>query len=193
MYRIIRSAMLPLALVALTAVGCGAQDAEPEAERQAASDAAPAALTDAQIAHVAVTANEVDAELGRFAAPRAESPEVRSFAETMTRDHTSVNASAGELVERLGVVPEDNDVSRSLAQGGADARRRLEGLSGAGFDRAYMDREVEYHQAVLDALDQTLIPGASDAELRSLLEGVRPAIAAHLERARTLRSGLDAG
>jgi putative membrane protein len=53
-----------------------------------------------------------------------------------------------------------------------------------------MHREVEYHQAVLDALDQTLIPSAQNAELKTLLQGVRPAIAAHLERAKQLQSTL---
>jgi putative membrane protein len=53
-----------------------------------------------------------------------------------------------------------------------------------------MAREVAYHQAVLDALDQTLIPQAQNADLKNLLQQVRPAIAAHLERARTLQQSL---
>jgi putative membrane protein len=185
MYGITGWTVVPLALMSLVASGCQAQDREALAEEEAVE------LTDAEIAHVAVTANQVDADLGRFAAERAASPEVRAFAETMARDHMAVNASAAELVERLGVVPQENEVSASLAEGGEEARRRLEALSGAAFDRAYMEREVEYHQAVLDALDGTLIPGATNAELRSLLEGVRPAIAAHLERARAIGAGLE--
>ena len=58
------------------------------------------------------------------------------------------------------------------------------------FDRAYIDREVAFHQTVLDALDDTLIPGATNEELRGLLQQVRPAIEAHLEHARELQSSL---
>jgi putative membrane protein len=45
---------------------------------------------------------------------------------------------------------------------------------------------------VLDALDQTLIPGAQNAELKALLVKVRPAFVAHLEHAKSLRDALRA-
>ena len=76
----------------------------------------------------------------------------------------------------------------SLQAEAREAAARLEGLSGAAFDSAYVEREVAYHQAVLDALDQTLIPSATNAELRTLLEQARPAFVAHLEHARSLQS-----
>lgn len=155
--------------------------------------AAAPSLNDPQIAHVAVTANAIDIELAQLALSRASSSEVRAFARTMVTDHTAVNEQAAALAQRLGVTPEDNDVSRSLRDGAAEARRNLEGLRGAPFDRAYMDREVAYHQAVLDALDQVLIPGASNSELRALLEQVRPAVAAHLDHAKQLRAKLGEG
>jgi putative membrane protein len=155
--------------------------------------AAAPSLNDPQIAHVAVTANAIDIELAQLALSRASSSEVRAFAQTMVTDHTAVNEQAAALARRLGVTPEDNDVSRSLRDGAAEARRNLEGLRGAPFDRAYMDREVAYHQAVLDALDQVLIPGASNSELRALLEQVRPAVAAHLDHAKQLRAKLGEG
>jgi putative membrane protein len=53
-----------------------------------------------------------------------------------------------------------------------------------------MDREVGYHQAVLDAIDKLLVPTTENAELRKLLVDVRPAIATHLEHAKHLRSQL---
>jgi putative membrane protein len=63
-------------------------------------------------------------------------------------------------------------------------------LSGAAFDKAYIDNEVAYHQAVLDAVDKTLIPSASNAELKALLVKVRPAFVAHLEHAKAIQSSL---
>ena len=66
----------------------------------------------------------------------------------------------------------------------------LKSLTGAAFDKAYIDHEVAYHQAVLDALDKTLIPGASNAELKALLVKVRPAFVAHLEHAKTIQASL---
>ena len=48
--------------------------------------------------------------------------------------------------------------------------KRLSGLSGAAFDRAYAENEAAYHAAVNGALKTTLIPAADNGELKSLLE-----------------------
>ena len=64
----------------------------------------------------------------------------------------------------------------------------LKTLKGAAFDKAYVDHEVTYHQQVIDALDKTLIPGATNEELKALLIKVRPAFVAHLEHAKHLQA-----
>jgi putative membrane protein len=156
------------------------------------AQAAAPDLGDPEVAHVAVTANGIDIELAKLAQPRAKSPAVQKFAATMITDHTAVNQQAAALAEKLGVTPKDNDVSHSLLKGAVEARSKIEPLTGAAFDRAYIEREVAYHQAVLDALDQLLIPTTSNAELKKLLVDVRPAIAAHLDHAKQLGQSLQA-
>jgi putative membrane protein len=158
-----------------------------------AGQTAPPDLSDPEVAHVAVTANTIDVEVARLAQTRARNLAVREFAETMIRDHTAVNQQAAALAERLHLTPADNAVSQSLAKGAAEARATLQPLSDSAFDRAYLDREVTYHQAVLDALDKLLIPTTDNADLKKLLLDVRPAIAAHLEHAKRLRSTLATG
>lgn len=181
-------------ITCLALIGCEPRKQEPPAEPPAAAPAAEApaapALTDPAIAHVAVTANAIDSAMGEMAKTKARSSAVKDFAQTMITDHGAVNKQAVQLAQRLKVTPEDNDVSRQLQQGADEARAGLESKTGAEFDQAYMQREVEYHQAVLDALDQALIPGAQNAELKALLQSVRPAIAAHLERAKQVQGEL---
>jgi putative membrane protein len=179
------------ATVAVTACGRG-NDAVTDTTGAVGADttAASSGLGDAQIAHVAVTANAIDSSFGELALTKARSQAVKDFAQTMITDHGGVNRQAVELVQRLGVTPQENDVSRQLQAAADSARNAMNALSGAAFDSAYIAREVVYHQAVLDALDQTLIPGAQNAELKSLLEGVRPAFNAHLERARQVQGSL---
>jgi putative membrane protein len=108
----------------------------------------------------------------------------------MITDHTGVNKAATDLVTKLGVTPEPNATSQKLTADGEASRTTLQGQSGAAFDKAYVDQEVAYHQAVLDAIDQTLIPNAQNAELKALLEQTRPAVAAHLDHARQLQTQL---
>lgn len=148
------------------------------------------APNDAQIAAIVVTANQVDIDAGQLAEGKANSKAVKEFAKLMVTDHTGVNKAATELVQKLGVKPEDNPTAQSLKQGGDDNLANLKKLKGGAFDKAYVDHEVVYHEAVLDAVDKTLVPSAKNEELKALLVKVRPAFAAHLEHARHLQSQL---
>jgi len=157
----------------------------------AAASAADKGPNDAQIAAIVVTANQVDIDAGQLAASKASSAQVKEFAQRMVTDHTGVNKSASDLVTKLHVTPEPNATSASLKKGGDENVAALRKLSGAAFDKAYVDHEVTYHQAVLDALDQTLIPSAKNAELKALMVKVRPAFVAHLEHAKQLQTSLS--
>ena len=146
--------------------------------------------TDPQIAAIVVTANQVDIDAGKLAKGRSKSKDVRQFAQLMITDHSGVNKSATQLVQKLKVAPEPNDTSKSLKKGGDDNLANLKKLQGAEFDKAYVTHEVEYHQAVLDAMDKTLVPSAKNEELKALLVKVRPAFVAHLDHAKHLESQL---
>lgn len=146
--------------------------------------------SDPQIAAIVVTANQVDVDAGKLAKARSKSKAVRQFAQQMVTDHAGVNRQAAALVKKLKVKPEASDTSRSLKKGGDENIARLKGLKGKAFDKAYVDQEVGYHQAVLDAIDKTLLPSAKNGELKALIVKVRPAIAAHLEHAKHLQADL---
>lgn len=156
----------------------------------AGSWAQGAGPSDAQIAAIVVTANQVDIDAGKLAQSMAASKDVKDFAQLMVTDHSGVNKSATELVTKLKVTPEDNPTSASLKKGGDENIAKLKQLKGAAFDRAYVDHEVTYHVSVLDAIDKTLIPSAKNEELKALLVKVRPAFVAHLEHAKKLQSQL---
>jgi putative membrane protein len=145
---------------------------------------------DAQIAAIVVTANQVDIDAGDFAQAHASADDVKAFARQMVTDHAAVNKSATDLAGRLHLTPEDNPTAQSLKKGGDDNVAHLKTLSGAAFDRAYVDHEVAYHEAVLKALDSTLIPSASNADLKALMIKVRPAFVAHLDHAKMLQARL---
>ena len=125
---------------------------------------------DAQIAHIAYTAGQLDIQAAEQALQKSKNKDVIAFATDMERDHKAVNEQALALVKKLNVTPLDNDTSKALTKQAADKRAELAKLSGAAFDRVYIDNEVAYHKTVNGALEKTLIPSASNAELKSLLE-----------------------
>ena len=148
------------------------------------------APNDAQIAHIVVTANQVDIDAGKLAEQKGSNKDVKAFGKQMVTDHGGSNKQASALAAKLKVTPEDNATSKSLKEGGDKNLAHLKTLKGKDFDKAYVDQEVAYHQAVLDAMDKTLIPNAKNAELKTLIEKTRPVVAAHLEHAKHMQGTL---
>jgi len=136
------------------------------AQAQTSPASAP---TDPQIAMIVVTANNVDIAAGKLAAQKSSNPKVKEFAELMVRDHTSVNKQATDLAKKLNLTPEQIPASQRLKSDGEKTLAKLRGLSGAEFDKAYIDNEIAYHEAVIKVLDDALIPNAKNADLKALL------------------------
>jgi putative membrane protein len=126
--------------------------------------------TDPQIAHIAYTAGVIDINAAKQALSKASNKEVKTFAQDMVRDHEAVNKQALDLVKKLKVTPEDNDTSKTLSKQATEKLAELNKLKGAEYDKAYVANEVAYHKAVNGALETQLIPSASNAELKSLLQ-----------------------
>jgi putative membrane protein len=126
--------------------------------------------TDPQIAHIAYTAGVIDIAAAKQAITKASNKDVKAFAEDMVRDHEAVNKQALDLVKKLKVTPEDNDTSKALSKQAADKLAELGKLKGAEYDKAYVANEVADHKAVNSALETQLIPSASNADLKSLLQ-----------------------
>ena len=151
---------------------------------------AAAKPTDPQIAHIAYTAGQLDIEAAKQALSKSSNKDVRAFAEDMVRDHTAVNDKALALVKKLNVTPEDNDTSRALTKQAAEKRAELSKLNGAEFDKAYVANEVAYHKTVNGALESTLIPSASNPELKSLLQTGLKIFQGHQQHAEQVAAAL---
>jgi len=149
------------------------------------------AVSDAQIAQIVVTANSIDIANGKIALEQSKTASVDEFANLMIKDHTAVNNNAVALVTKLGVTPEASDTSKSLQSQADTEQTKLRGLKGADFDRAYLENEVAYHQQVLGAISDVLIPNAQNAELKKMLVDVKPAFQAHLDHAKQSLAALD--
>lgn len=172
-----------LAILVLAVGTAAAQPANSPANPLAKPD-------DAQIAHIAYTADEIDIKAAKQALEKSHNPRVREFAQDMVRDHTAVNEKALVLVKKLGVKPQDNDTSRALVKQAEEEHRKLAKLSGPAFDRGYAQNEVAYHQQVNKALADTLIPSASNPELKNLLETGLKIFQGHEQHAEQVAAGL---
>jgi len=147
-------------------------------------------LNDAEIAHIVVTANQVDIDAGELAKKKASNEDVHAYAHRMVGEHTDVNKEAKELAAKLNVTPQDNPISKSLKEDGKKNLEKLQGLNGKDFDTAYIGREVDLHTKVIDVADNKLVPNVKNEELKALLIKVRPALVSHLEHAQKIQPKL---
>jgi putative membrane protein len=185
-----RSVAFTLGFMLVATGACASHSMDNGDSIAAASRSQPLAtpsLTDANIAAIVVAANNIDIKNGELALERSGRSDIRAFAQTMITDHSGVNKAAVDLVTKLKVAPVENATSTELVASADKTRAALAGKTGLDFDRAYIANEVDYHRAVLSAIDDALVPAAQNAELRALLVAVRPAVAAHLQHAESLR------
>lgn len=160
------------------------------AQTSSSSPAAAEPLTDANIAAIVVAADNIDIKAGKLAEKKSDDAEVKALAAMMVKDHESVNKQATDLVKKLGVKPVDNALSKQLKADADKTYDTLKGKKGADFNEAYVSNEVGYHEAVISVVKGSLIPGAQNAELKSLLQAVLPALEMHLDHAKLAQSHL---
>ena len=170
--------LVPLAAAALVVVLTALRPA------QATAPANPK-LDDPTIVAIFDAANTYDIETGSLAASRGRSRAVREFAEMLVRDHRNVRAQERKLAKSLNVRPTP-PADFALAKAHVEAMRSLHTLHGSAFDRAFLQHEVDFHQAVIDAVTNTLLPAIQNAQVKDLVTKVAPAFVAHRDAAQNL-------
>jgi putative membrane protein len=151
----------------------------------------PPPLTDANIAAILDAANAADSAAGKIASTKGTRADVKEFGRTMMRDHHALRKQGEDLVKKLNVTPAlpAGDTSQAAAQHWQDSLNAMP--KGAAWDKAYIDHEVSYHQAVIQTA-QTAQGAAQNAELKDLITKAIPNIQAHLTKAQDIQAKLNA-
>ena len=144
-----------------------------------------AALDDPTIVAIFDAANTSDIETGELGAKKGSTKEIREFGAMLARDHKNVRQLGRDLAKKLGVTPTPPKDDASMKSHAA-IMKHLNGLSGAEFDKAFLQNEVGYHDAVIGAVTKTLLPAIQNAELKDLVTKVAPAFVAHRDAAKNL-------
>lgn len=121
---------------------------------------------------------------GKLASEKAASPEVKKYGEHMVDEHTKMLEEGKQIARSKGVKPPAATDKKHQA-----AMKKLEGLSGAEFDRQYMQQMVKDHQEVLQ-LAQKTAKSTKDAELKAHIEKGSPHIQEHLDTAKKIQTSL---
>jgi putative membrane protein len=153
--------------------------AQPAAAQQAAR------LDDPTIVAIFDAANSWDIQTGQLAEKKGTTKAVRDYGAMLSRDHTAVRQMGRDLAKKLGVTPTPPK-NFAMAKDHAAAVATLDGASGKAFDRAFLQHEVAFHKAVIDAMNSTLLPSLQNEEVKDLVKKVEPAFNAHMMAAQNL-------
>jgi putative membrane protein len=143
-------------------------------------------IDDAAIVGVFDAANTWDITTGALAVKKATRADVKEFGAMLARDHEVVRQQGRDLAKKLGVTATPVAKDFALAKAHDEAMKKLNGLTGPAFDRAFLEHEVAYHKAVLDAVASTFLPAIQNAELKAFVQKVAPAFQAHMLAAENL-------
>ncbi len=159
----------------------------PEAERDANHP-----LTDAQIVQIVETTNDGEIAAARLEKNHGQNDQAKKLADMMIDQHQQNNKDLKSLADKLQIHPEKTKISDHIHDDSDKTAKRFEGMKGADLDRAYVDKQVEAHQKVLNKLDQELIPQAKNKDLKTLLENTRETVAEHLNHAKEVQKTVNA-
>ncbi len=121
-----------------------------------------------------------EVEAGKMAAAKAQNPEVKQFGQQMVAEHTRANNELKALAGKKTVtLPTDLDPTHKAMAA------KLNGLSGAEFDKEYMRGQVEDHEKTV-ALFQAQADNGTDAEAKAFAVKTLPNLKMHLDMARKI-------
>jgi putative membrane protein len=136
-------------------------------------------------------ANQDEIDMGKVALDKAQSPEVKKFANQMVTDHTAADQKLTDMAKKMNfdinAAPHD-PLALALQSSAEDSKRALRGMSGAQFDVAYIAPQVVIHNDALHIVEEAQKTATGDA--KAFLDQTRPVIEAHLDHAKTLQRGL---
>ena len=127
-----------------------------------------------------------EVELGQLAQQRASDPQVKAFGERMVRDHSKANEKLKALAQSKNV-----DLPTSISMTDKATKMRLSHLSGAEFDKAYMQDMVKDHTD--DVNDFTKESSkAEDPDLKAFVKETLPTLQEHLKKAQEIEPKVTA-
>jgi putative membrane protein len=148
------------------------------ARAKAASD------DDKKFLAVAAQSDQNEIALSQTAEQKATNPAVKAFAEKMVAEHTKMTESMKPFADSWGLTPPsgpDADHQKELD--------KLNGLSGADFDKEYMSQMVTDHSKALSAFT-TEAKDTKDVKFGAAVIKGKTAVAAHKNMAYDLKKKL---
>jgi putative membrane protein len=149
------------------------------------------AVTDGEILKIMHNADEAEINAGKYAKSHSDRDDVKSFASTMVDQHKDNLKEEMKVCDSTNLKPQKNETAMDIKTNAKQALSDWKKKKGLDFDKSYIDNQVDMHQKLLSALNQTYIPAAQNPELKSYLQATASHVQEHLDHARQIQSTLQ--
>jgi putative membrane protein len=139
-----------------------------------------------EFVNIAAASSMLEVELGQLAQEKAQSQEVKDFAQMMINDHNQAN-------EKLQNSIQDNniDLPQNLKEDQEDKMQNLRDLSGQEFDKEYMSMMVDMHEKDIDKFENMKEQNVQDQELQTWVDNTLTTLRQHHEQAKQIKEQLE--
>jgi putative membrane protein len=134
--------------------------------------------------------HDAEVERGSLAMTRASDQRVKDFATKVVKSHQDALKRDQDIMGRMGVTPQESDVSKVIKSNADKTKDELASKSGSDFDKAYIDDQINYYRSAIDTFDKDLIPNISDPAVKSDVMEARNKNNEHLKEAQDIRAHL---
>jgi putative membrane protein len=141
----------------------------------AATSTAAVAPGDKRFVEKAASAGMAEVQAAQLAEQKTQDPKVKEFAQQMITDHSAANKQLQTIAEQKGLT-----IPTALDAKDQKQLDKLQNLTGAKFDRAYMKDQARDHEEVLKLLQKEAKNG-KDADLKSFADQTIPTIQKHID------------
>lgn len=138
--------------------------------------------------------NQGETQAGQLGAQRAQSPEVKAFAERMVTDHQQNDQQLTQMAQSMGASLQGDAFTKKQRDAQKDLKS-VEGKSGAAFDKAYMSMMVKEHERDVKEVGKAAKDAhkAQQTELASFLDQTHSHLQMHLDEAKRVQKSLGKG
>jgi putative membrane protein len=124
--------------------------------------------------------NSMEIQLSRMASKQATSPAVKRIAALLVTDHSKNRQEVTALAKKLNVSLTPAAGGSVTAGDSAAMPAQLQNVSGAEFDRAFVQHQIQLHESNIQKIQDQLLPQVQDPQLKAYLQKTLKEMQGHL-------------
>jgi putative membrane protein len=185
----VKQATRTLALLLCLAACNGDDDENTAATTQTSTQPTAQRLTEAQVVGAVVSASEALALADSAALGVVKGASVWRYADVLKADHRAIAEEVRAVADTMKIAGQTSPISERLVAAASQLRTALAD-STADHGDVYLEGQIAVQRQLIGSLDSVLIPSATTPALRQVLQDLRPAMVAHLQRAEQIKQFL---